>query len=166
MQILTSPEDIIKRCLWSDYKRFCLKNMPEEEMNKMIEDNNPIALNEEDAYVIGLLKIVETPNLIHRLKEHIDEVLKIRSDIFNNRLYIMKIVALKEISQFTQRFPDVFKASFEYRKGIDDLKIFSEKIYSDVDNLQTFNFQKKDKTYIYISSNSVKDIVEERNKDK
>lgn len=166
MQILITPEDIIRRCLWLDYKRFCIKERGEEELKRIIEENKPIVLKEEDAYVIGLLKIVETPNLVHRLKEHMDEVLKIRSNIFNNKLYIIKSVALKEIGQFVQRFPDAFKAPFEYKIGIDDLKIFSEKIYAEVDKLPTSSFQSGDKIYTYISSNSVKDIVDEKNKDK
>ena len=166
MQILISPDDLIKRCLWLDYKRFCLKDKNEEEIKKIIEENKPVALNEDDAYVIGLLKIVETPNLVHRLKEHMDEVLKIRSNIFNNKLYIIKSVALKEISQFVQRFPDGFKAPFEYKKGIEDLKEFSEKIYSEVDKLPTQTYPNGDKIYTYVSSNSVKDIVDEKSKDK
>lgn len=163
MQILITPEDIIKRCLWSDYKRFCLKGKSEDNILIIIEENKPIILKEEDAYVIGLLKIVETPNLVHRLKENMDEMLKIRSNIFNNKLYIIKSVALKEINQFVLRFPPTFKPSFEYKKGIEDLKIFSEKIYNEVDKLPTQLFQNGDKTYTYVSSNNVKDIVDEKN---
>lgn len=167
MQILITPEDIIKRCLWLDYKRFCLKDTRnEEEIRRIIEENKPIALDEDDAFVIGLLKIVETPNLVHRLKFHMGEVLRDRSNIFNNKLFIIKSVALKEISQFVQRFPDAFKPSFEYKKGISDLKEFSEKIYAEVDKLPTQTYVKDEKSYVYVSSNSVKDIVEEKNKDK
>lgn len=166
MQILITPEDIIRRCLWLDYKRFCLKEKGEEELREVIEENKPFILKEEDAYVIGLLKIVETPNLIHRLKDHIDEVLKIRSNIFNNKLFIIKSIALKEIGQFVQKFPEGFKAPFEYKKGIEDLKVFSEKIYGEVDKLPTQAFQKGDKTYIYVSSNGVKNIIDEKDKEK
>lgn len=166
MQILITPEDIIRRCLWLEYKKFCLKDKNEEEIRKIIEENNPVVLKEEDAYVIGLLKVVDTPNLVHRLKEHVNEVLKIKSNIFNNKIYIIKSVAMKEISTFTQRFPEGFKAPFGYKQGIEDLKIFADKIYSEVDKLQTHPFQNGDKTYTYISSNGVKDIVEEKDKDK
>jgi hypothetical protein len=164
MQILVTPEDIIKRCLWLEYKRFCLKNKNDNEIKLIIEENKPVVLSEEDAYVIGLLKIVETPNLSHRLKEHILETLKIRSNIFNNKLYIIKSIALKEISYFVNRFPDEFKAPFEYKTGIDELKDFSDKIYNKVDKLSTYPFQIGDKTYIHISSNSVKDIIEGKEK--
>lgn len=166
MQIVITPDDIIRRCLWLDYKKFCLKNKNEEEITRIIEENKPVALKEEDAYVIGLLKIVETPNLVHRLKENMDEILKVKSNIFNNKLFIVKSVILKEISTFVARFPDSFKATFEYKKGIEDMKIFSEKIYIDVDKLPTQTFPNGDKIYTYVSSNSVKDIVDERNKDK
>jgi len=159
MQILVTPEDIIKRCLWLEYKRFCLKNKSDEDIKQIIEENLLVPLKEEDAYVIGLLKVIETPNLIHRLKEHMGEVLKIKSNIFNNKLFIIKSVALKEISQFVMGFPSDFKASFEYKKGIEDLKIYSDKIYSEVDGLPTSLFQIGDKTNTYISSNSVKDIL-------
>ena len=159
MQILITPDDIIKRCLWSEYKRFCLKGKTEDEIKKLIEENNPTLLKEEDAFVIGLLKVVETPNIVHRFKEHMYDVLKIKSNIFNNKLFIIKSVALKEISQFVMGFPSDFKASFEYKKGIEDLKIYSDKIYSEVDGLPTSLFQIGDKTNTYISSNSVKDIL-------
>jgi hypothetical protein len=166
MQILITPEDIIRRCLWLDYKRFCLKNKNEDEIKKIIEDNAIVPLKEEDAYVIGLLKIVETPNLIHRLKEHMEEILKIRSNIFNNKLYIIKSVAVKEIEQFVLRFPSEFKPPFEYKKGIDDLKTYSQKIYNDVQSLTAQPFQIGDKTYMFISSNTVKDIIHEKLKDR
>lgn len=164
MQILVTPDDIIKRCLWLEYKKFCLRNKTDDEIKLIIQENKPVILSEDDAYVIGLLKVVETPNLSHRLKEHILETLKIRSNIFNNKLYIIKSIALKEISQFINRFPDEFKAPFEYKTGIDNLKDFSEKVYLKVDKLPTYPFQIGDKTYIHISSNSVKDIVESKDK--
>jgi hypothetical protein len=166
MQIFITPEDIIKRCLWLDYKRFCLKDKNDEELKLVISENKPIILKEEDAFVVGLLKIIETPNLVHRLKFHMGEILRDRSSIFNNKLFIIKSVALKEIEQFTQRFPESFKPPFEYKKGIEDLKIFSKKIYDEVDKLPTQIYMKDEKSYIYISSNNVKDIIEEKNKDK
>ena len=164
MQILITPEDIIRRCLFLEYKRFCLEKSgkkSEDELRKIIEENKPTVLNEEDAFVIGLLKVVDTPNLVHRFKFHMGEVLKDRSNIFNNKLFIIKSVALKEIGQFIQRFPNEYKAPFEYKKGIEEVKTFSAKVYSDVDKLPTSTFQNPggDRTYTYISSNSVKDIV-------
>ena len=41
MQIIITPEDIIKRCLWLEYKRFCLKDKDDGETKKIIEENKP-----------------------------------------------------------------------------------------------------------------------------
>lgn len=166
MQILITPDDIIKRCLWSDYKRFCLKDKNEEEIKKIIEDNNPVVLKEEDAYVIGLLKIVETPMIVHRFKDNLNEILKIKSNIFNNKLFIIKSVMMKEISSFVYRFPESFKAPLQYKNGIEELKIFADKLYKDVDKIPTQSFQSQDKVYTYIPSNAVKDLVDEKDKEK
>ena len=164
MQILITPDDIIKRCLWSDYKRFCLRDKTNEEINKIIEDDSVVVLSEDDAYVIGLLKIVETPNLTHRFKDHIDDILKIRSTIYNNKLYIIRSVIIKEISSFKERFPDNFKASFEYKAGIEELKTFSNRILDEAEKLPTHNFQNQDRIYTYVSSNQVKNLIDEKTK--
>lgn len=166
MQILITPDDIIKRCLWLEYKRFCLKEKSEDEIKKLIEENKPTIIKEEDAYVVGLLKVVDTPNIVHRFKEHMYEVLKIKSNIFNNKLFIIKSVVLKEISSFKTRFPEGYKAPFEYKNGIEELNVFVDKIYVEVDKLPTHAFQNQDRIYTYVSSNSVKDIVEEKDKEK
>jgi len=166
MQILITPDDIIRRCLYLEYKRFCLKDKTEEEIKKLIDENNPTVLKEEDAYVIGLLKVVDTPNIVHRFKEHMNEILKIKSNIFNNKLFIVKSVVLKEISSFKLRFPEGFKAPFEYKNGIEELNLFVDKVYLEVDKIPTQAFQSQDRTYTYVSSNAVKDIVDEKDKEK
>jgi hypothetical protein len=159
MQILITPNDIIKRCLWLEYKRFCLKDKNEREINELIQEDTPVILSEEDSYVIGLLKIVETPNIVHRFKEHIEDILKVKSNIFNNKLYISRLVIMKEISTFKNRFPDSYKPPFEYKSGIEEVKIFSDKIYDEVDKLETSSFPSNDKIIICVSSNSVRNLL-------
>jgi len=161
MQILITPEDIIKRCLWYDYRRFCLKDKTNDEINKIIEENKPTTIDEDSAYVIGLLKIVDTPNIMHRFRLHIDEVLKEKSNIYNNKLYIIRSVILRDISLFKNRFPESYKPPFEYKIGIDEMINFSNYMYSEVEKLPIHNFQNQDKIYSYVSSNQVKDLLKE-----
>lgn len=162
MQILVTPDDMIKRCLWSDYKRFCLKDKTSEEINKIIEDNQITVLDEDSAYVIGLLKIVDTPNIIHRFKLHIDEVLKEKSNIYNNKLYIIRTIMLRDISSFKYRFPDVYKPPFEYKIGIDEMINFSNYLYGEVEKLPIHTFQNQEKIYSYVSSNQVKNLLDDK----
>lgn len=160
MQILVTPSDIIKNCLWIDYKRFCLKDKREEEIKTIVSEDIPIMLNENDAFVIGLLKIVETPNLIHRFQVHTEEFLKIRSTIVNNRLFIRSNDILKEISTFKDCFPDYFNPPFEYKQGIDDLKTFINKVYPEIEKLPITNIPNKEAKMIdHYSSNSVKTLL-------
>jgi hypothetical protein len=167
MQILVTPSDIIKRCLWLEYKRFCLKDKKEEELKSIVFDDSPIILKEEDAYVIGFLKVVETPNLVHRFKDHIEEYLKIKSFISNNRLYIKLVDILKEVSTFKECFPDYFNPPFEYKKGIDDLKNFIDKIYPEIEKLTIIKLPNKEGKIIdHVSSNSVKSLLYPKTKDK
>lgn len=162
MIISIKPSDIIKRCLWLEYKRFCLKDKTDDEINLILEENKPTIIKEEDAYVIGLLKVVDTPHIVHRFKEHIKEILLIRSNMFNNKLYIIKSVALKEISSFKLRFPNGYKPPFEYKTGIENMYKFVDYVCQEVEKLPTSQFQSQDKIYTYISSNSIRDIIEEK----
>lgn len=167
MQILVTPSDIIKRCLFLEYKRFCLKDKKEDELRNIVLDDKPIMLKEDDAYVIGLLKVVETPNLVHRFKDHTEEFLKIRSTILNNKLYIRSNDMLRDISAFKDCFPEYFNPSFEYKKGIDDLRNFIDKIYPEVEKLPIMKIPNKEGKLIdHYSSNSVKNLLYPKSKDK
>ena len=160
MNILVTPSDIIKRCLFLEYKRFCLKDKREEEIKTIVSEDLPIMLSENDAFVIGLLKIVETPNLIHRFQVYTEEFLKIRSTIVNNRLFIRSNDILKEISNFKDCFPDYFNPSFEYKQGVDELKIFINKVYPEIEKLPITNIPNKEGKIIdHYSSNSVKTLL-------
>ena len=102
MQILVTPSDLIKRCLWLEYQRYFLtdqdlttgkrKLKSKDEITRIIQEDKPMVLKEDDAFVIGLLKVVETPNVVHRFKDHIEEYLTIKSIITNNRLWILKSI--------------------------------------------------------------------------
>ena len=167
MQILVTPSDIIKRCLWLEYKRFCLKEKKEEELKNLVLDDKPIMLKEDDAYVIGLLKVVETPNLVHRFKDHTEEFLKIRSTIMNNKLYIRSSDILKDILGFKECFPEYFNPSFEYKKGIDDLRNFIDKFYPEVEKLPITKIANKEGKLIdHYPSNSVRNLLYPKSKEK
>ena len=173
MQILVTPSDIIKRCLWLEYQRYFLtvpdsitgkrKLKQREEITKIIQEDKPLVLKEEDAYVIGLLKVVETPNIVHRFKDHIEEYLKIKSSINNNRLWILKNVILKEVITFKDCFPDEYNPPFEYKKGIEDLKTFVDNLYSEIEKIEPTKIPDKEgKMKDYVSSNQVKNLLSEK----
>jgi hypothetical protein len=159
MIITIQPSDLIKRCLWLEYKRFCLLNVTEEEIDKIIVEDKPFVMIEEDAYVIGLLKVIETDNLVHRFNIYIEDLLNVRSNLFDNKLYINKNVILSEVREFKNRFPESFKPSFEYKTAIDDMNVHIDDIYERLEELKTFKKILNDKTYIFVSSSDVKNLI-------
>lgn len=156
MIITIQPSDLIKRCLWNEYKKYCLVEKSDNEINNIIIDDKPFIISEEDAYVIGLLKIVETDNLVHRFKLHIDDLLKVRSNLFDNKLFINRNLILSDIKEFKNRFPDSFKPSFEYKLSIEELNLFIDKVFIKIDNLKVYNKILNDKNYSFVLSNDVK----------
>ena len=166
MNIVLTPEDIIRRCLWSEYKKFILKDKNEKEIEEIIKKNQPFSLSENDAYVIGFIKIIETINLIHRFKIHINEVLEVKSTIQevpinedeNNKekkVLINKSVMLNECITFKDRFPHYYNADSDFNKAVEEVNEFVNLKYQEIDKLETvvltkiMNGQTKKVTYLY-----------------
>lgn len=156
MQIIMTPNDIIERCLWDKYKRFVLYDLTEDEIKSLVEENLPVSLSENDAYAIGLLKVIETDNLIHRFNENILEVLQVKSNIINDELFINKASILKEITTYMNKFPEYFKANFNYKKAIEELKEHLIRIEQEVLLLEEKHVKQKDKMFIYLNSKDIK----------
>lgn len=164
MQILLKTSDIIKRCLWTEYERFCLKNVSSEKKIQMISNDDSIILNENDAYAIGLLKVIETENLIHRFNIDMEEFLKLNSTINNNIVLVNKSSILKEIIDFKNRFPKEFNADLVYVKAIKELNVYIKELYDNINDLPTTTVDKNEKIFTYIQSSEVKKIIKKLEK--
>jgi len=156
MQIIITPNDIIQRCLWDKYKRYIVYEKSEEEIKKLVDENKPFSLSEEDAYAIGLLKIIETDNLIHRFNENIVDILQIKSNIIKDELYINRTTTLKEISTYMNKFPEYYKAPFNYKQAIDELKKYIIEVDKKVNELEIINVKNKDKMFAYFRSKEIR----------
>jgi len=161
MQILLTPDDIIKRCLWHNYTKFVLKTRSRKILDEIIFKNEIVSINEKDAYVIGLLKYIKTSNLIHRFNIEIDDFVNIKSTVLNNKVLINKSTILKEILDFKNRFPVSYNPNDEYTESINKLNKYLKQIYDNIKNLEDIKIQSKkdNKIYTYVLSNSVKKII-------
>jgi len=160
MIITLTPDDIIKRCLWTSYRRFSLRGTPESEIEKIVKENKPISIDEEMAYVIGLLKVIETDNLIHRFDSHMMDVLRIKSTIQQNEVYISVRVIELELEGFKKRFPSYWEKNITYEKSLSDLIKYIEKIQEKIPELEIFEFKVKDRMVKYHSSKNIKKLIE------
>ena len=149
MIITLTPEDLIRRCLWSDYKRFVLKDKSEQEIQILVKENKPIVLSENDAYAVGLLKVIETDNLVHRFTVHMKEMINIKSTIFDKNVYMSVKIVENELESFKKRFPEYWEADTVYEKSIADL----------IRHI-IFEFKIKDKKVRYFQSKDIKKMIE------
>jgi len=159
MKILMTPEDIIKRCLWHRYKKFVLSNKKKNEIIEIIEENELISLSEEDAYVIGLLKVIVTDNLVHRLRLEIENIVKERTTVNKDRVIINRNSVLNEILEFKTRFPIEYKTDKYYQIHIDEMKEYADKIYKEVSELEYVEILFKDKLIKFVYSKHVNKII-------
>jgi len=160
MIITVSIEDIIKRCLWSDYKRFVLKEKSEQEIQLLVKENKPIVLTENDGYAIGLLKVIETDNLVHRFTVHMKDMINIKSTIFDKNVYMSVKIVENELESFKKRFPEYWIADSVYEKSIEELISHIVKLQAMIKNFEIFEFKIKDKKVRYFQSKDIKKMIE------
>ena len=160
MIITISIDDIIRRCLFSDYKRFVLKDKSEQEIQLLVKENKPIVLTENDGYAIGLLKVIETDNLIHRFTVHMKEMINIKSNIFDKNVYMSVKVVENELESFKKRFPEYWEADTVYEKSISDLITHIVQLQALIKTFEIFEFRIKDKKVRYFQSKDIKKMID------
>lgn len=160
MIITLTPNDIIKRCLWRSYKRFALRGTPESEIENIIKENKPISLDEEMAYVIGLLRVIETDNLIHRFDSHIFDILRIKSTIQEDEVCISVRVIEMEIEGFKKRFPSYWKPELNYEKALIELIKYIGLIQKKLSDIEIHEYKVKERMVKYYLSKDIKKLIE------
>ena len=160
MVILLNIEDLIRRCLWSDFKRFVLKDKSDQEIQLIVKENKQIVLTENDAYAIGLLKVIETDNLVHRFIVHMKEMINIKSTIFDKNVYMSVKIVENELESFKKRFPEYWVADAVYEKSIEELNTHITKLQALIKTFEIFEFKIKDKKVRYFQSKDIKKMIE------
>lgn len=154
MKILIKPEDIIKRCLWDNYVYYIVGSNKEAE--KVLLKNEEVEISEKDAFVIGLLKIMETENLIHRFNMDVAEFITNKSSI--EKVDGEKLILLKKkafdymISKYLDKFPDYWTPDNMYRFNLKELVEYISKFQDKLETLktETIEFQNFRNDYYFI----------------
>lgn len=166
MTITVTPEDIIKRCLWKNYKKFCLKGYSSKDVDKIIEENKPFPLSEEDAYVIGLLKVVQTYNLVHRFKQYINEVIEENSTVQKidnqRKILINRNTLINESLNFKNNFPEIYNQDETFMKKINEVNEYINNKVKEIEELEVIEVQKlvnnKNKVYKFLLSKKASEM--------
>ena len=157
MKILIKPSDIVKRCLWDAYAYYIVGS--EKEAEKLLKEDKEFELTERDGIVIGLLKVMETDNLIHRFNDYMVHTLHIKSIKEGEDIIIRKKSVEVAIEKFLDKFPDYWIPPLNYVEALKDLVKYIDDLKERIEELKKmeFNIQNINQEFYY--SNSVKKLL-------
>lgn len=157
MQIKIFPEDIVKRCCWDSYVYYVVGS--EKEAKQILKENKEIEISERDALVIGLLKVIETDNLIFKFNNYIVELLTNKSIKEKELLLVRKKTFDLAIDKFLDKFPDYWEPSANYTRALKDLVDYIEGVKLLVEKLEVHKIVDKNVTYEFYNSNIIRKML-------
>jgi len=162
MKILIKPSDIVKRSLWRKYVDYAEIDKSDDELKEMLEKDEEFEIDEEDALVIDLLKVLETPHLSYKLNKNIQDFLNQRSikNNENNKYYVNKRGLLKVINTFEKNFPEYYNSDDkEFKDGIKTLKIYSSKFRDRINQTEVTIIKIHDIQMECVPINTIKKMI-------
>lgn len=157
MKISVLAEDLVKRCIWDNYVYYIVGS--EKEAEKILSENREIEITERDALVVGLLKVIETDNLIHKFNTHIVDLLTNKSINNNNQVLIRKKTLDSSIDKFLDKFPDYWVPDPTYKKSLTDLVDYIENFKVKIEKIEVHKISDNFGTYDFINSNATKKLI-------
>jgi hypothetical protein len=118
-------------------------------------------ITERDALIIGLLKVIETDNLIHKFNTYVIEILTNKSihSPQKDGLLIRKKTFDLAIDKFIDKFPDYWTPSATWTISLKDLVDYIANMKKDVEVLEIHKIVDKNVTYEFYNSNNIKKML-------
>lgn len=157
MKILITPEDIVKRCLFDSWAYYVVGSTKEAE--KLLKENKEFEISERDAIVIGLLKVIETDNLIHRFNDYLTHFLTVRAVKEKESFLIKKKSIEMSIELFIDKFPDSWEPDIAYRNGLTDLKKYIQNLNQNLQKLDIIKHTIQNINYEFYNANNIKKLL-------
>jgi hypothetical protein len=157
MQIQVFPTDLVVRCCWDNYTYYVLGS--DKNAEQLLKENKEFEISERDALVIGLLKVIETPNLIHKFNTYIVELLTNKSINQGKDVIVRKKALESSVDKFLDKFPDYWVPNTEYKSSLTDLVDYIEVFKIGLEKIEVIKVTDQFGTHDYINSNNVKKIL-------
>jgi hypothetical protein len=156
MKIILCAEDIIKRGCWDSYVYYIVGS--DKEAQEILKENKEFEISERDALIIGLLKVIETENLIHRFNNYIYELLMNKSSKHED-LLIRKKTLDYAIDKFLDKFPDYWEPSKMWTNSLNELVDYINQLKEKIEKLEIHIIVDKNITVEYYNSNQAKKLL-------
>jgi hypothetical protein len=157
MQIRVFPNDLIVRCVWDSYVYYVLGS--DKDAEQLLKENKEFEISERDALVIGLLKVIETSNLIHKFNTYVVEFLTNKSINQGKDVLVRKKGLESAVDKFLDKFPDYWVPNTEYKKSLTELVDYIEIFKSGVEKIDIIKVTDQFGTHEYLNSNNVKKLL-------
>jgi hypothetical protein len=143
--------------VWDNYVYYIVGS--EKEAEKILLENKETQISERDALVIGLLKVIETDNLIHKFNTYIVEILTNKSIKEKDYLLMRKKTFDIAIDKFVDKFPDYWEPSAMWTKALKDLVEYVNTMKTDLEKLEIHKIVDKNVTYEFYNSNIIRKLL-------
>lgn len=157
MKITLCAEDMVKRCVWDNYVYYILGS--DKEGQKLLEENEEFEISERDALVIGLLRVVETDNLIHKFNTYIAELLANKTKKEEDLLLINKKSLDSAIDKYLNKFPDYWEPSKRWVNSLKELVDYIDNMKSELEKLEVHKIVDRNITFELYPANPVKKLL-------
>jgi len=157
MRIFVRPSDIVKRCMWDLYTYYIIGS--EKEAQRMLLEDAEFELSERDGIVIGLLKVIETDNLVHRFNDYMVHFLTIKSVKIGDDILIKKKSSRESIDKFLDKFPDYWTPPANYATALSDLVDYTNSLKDRMESLEVVKASLLNVSYDFYVSASVKKLL-------
>jgi hypothetical protein len=151
-----TPEDIVKIGCWDMYTKYISKN---DDPKEILSLNEEFELTEKDALVIGVLKNVRTPHLVHRLNRYMEDVLKNKSTTHKGSPYVQLKTVLSSLDAFMEKYPGYWVPDFEYQEGLTMVKAYMDDLRTQIGSLEVIEIQMQFGVYSYVNSSQVNKLL-------
>jgi hypothetical protein len=156
MKILVTADDLVKRCVWDSYVYYIVGS--DKDAQQILIENKEIEISEKDALVIGLLKIVETDNLVHKFNTYIVDLLSNKS-IKEKDLLIKKKLFDASVDKFMNKFPNYWNPPTNWKVSIEQLTEYIENIKNQTSRLEVYQITDNNNIYEFYYTNNVKKLL-------
>ena len=116
-------------------------------------------MSERDALVVGLLKVIETDNLIHKFNTYVMEFLTNKSIKEKDLLLVRKKTFDWAVDKFVDKFPDYWEPSAGWVNSLKELVEYIDEMKISLEKLEVIELEDKNVIYEFYNSSAVKKLL-------